>query len=252
MNASEVLENAVFAGQILLESGAEIYRVEETIERIAKNCGMQQADAFVLPTGIMVSVSKDGQLTSKIVRVRKRSIDLDKIDKINALSREISRKQYSSQEIKAQLQAIHALKTYPFIVKLIAACIGASAFALLFKGNWIDMCFSFITGFVIYISKYFSDKYGINFFINTIISSFLGVFLSLNLSRFQGNADIIIISGLMLLVPGLVITNAIRDSVAQDLGAALSRLLETFLIAIAIALGAILALALAKMLGVFI
>lgn len=249
MEANEVLENAVYAGKILLESGAEIYRVEETIQRIALNCGMYDADAFVLPTGIMVSVKKDGEIISKITRVRNRSINLDKIDKVNALSRNISETKYDTKLIYNQLKEIDQLTTYTLLIKILAAAIGASGFAILFRGSIIDVVISFFVGIIVFSAKYFSTQYQINFFIANVIASFLGVISSTTVTQFFGNNDTIIISSLMLLVPGLVITNAIRDSVAQDLGAALNRLLETVLIGCAIALGAILAITLASLMG---
>lgn len=249
MESSEVLESAVLAGKILLESGAETYRVEETIQRIAISLGMDEAEAFVLPTGIMVSVCKDKKLSSKILRVRNRSTNLDKVDLINALSREIGTKQLSLDEINERLHSIGKMQTYPFLYRLTAAGIGAASFALLFKGDFFDVIASFLVGILIYTVKCYSDQIGINFFINTMISSFVGVISSLTIGVFITHADKIIISSLMLLVPGLIITNAIRDSVAQDLGAALSRFLETFLIAIAIALGATIALACFSFMG---
>ncbi len=245
-NINDVLENAVLAGKILLESGAETYRVEETIQRIALNCGMDDAQAFVLPTGIMTTITLGKENATKIIRVKNRSINLDKIDQINALSRELMTTKYDVETIRNRLLLIQDAQQYPFSWKLLSAAIGSGAFALLFKGSMIDAIISFFAGMIVYSIKFFADKLGINFFIATTLASFCSIIFSILLTQSFGNTDIVIISMLMLLVPGLVITNAVRDSVAQDLGAAVNRLLETILIATAIALGAIIAIALAK------
>lgn len=248
MEMNEILENVVYAGKILLESGAEIYRVEETIQRMAINCGVETADAFVVPTGIMVSIANHNRTESKILRIRSRSINLDKIDRVNKLSREIALSKMDNTILKQKLKAIDYEQKYPLSVELAASSLATFAFAILFRGNWLEIGFSFIVGFFIAITSHISKVYRINFFISTLSSAFVGVFVTLMLP-FTFNKDIVIISCLMLLVPGLAITNAIRDSVAQDLSAALNRLLETFLIAIAIALGAILAIGFATFLG---
>jgi uncharacterized membrane protein YjjP (DUF1212 family) len=54
MNVREVTDIAVKAGEILLTSGAEIYRVEDTINRICEAYNIK-CESFVLPTGIFVS-----------------------------------------------------------------------------------------------------------------------------------------------------------------------------------------------------
>ena len=42
---------AIRAGTIMMKSGAEIYRVEDTIERICKACGIEYVNVFATPTG---------------------------------------------------------------------------------------------------------------------------------------------------------------------------------------------------------
>lgn len=248
MEMNEILENVVYAGKILLESGAEIYRVEETIQRMALNCGVEEAQAFVVPTGIMVSIARNNRTETKILRIRSRSVNLHKIDCVNKLSREIELARMENIILKKKLQAIDKEEAYPVWVCLLFSAVATFAFAILFRGSIFEIILSFIIGLLIAIVSHISKVNEINFFISTLISSFAGVFVTLILP-FNFNKDIVIISCVMLLVPGLAITNAIRDSVAQDLSAALNRMLETFFIAIAIALGAILAISLATFLG---
>lgn len=242
MNSSEVLENAVYAGKILLESGAEIYRVEETIARMALNCGMEEAEAFVLPTGIMVSVKKDDVTNSKISRIRNRKVNLHKIDLVNSLSREIDNEFQDATILKRKLKEIDNSESYSHKIIFFASGIGAMGHVLLFGGSVFDLFFSFIGGLIIFCVNYIAEKLKINFFISTLLAAFIVTLFQLLLSSFHQEVDMVVICSLMLLVPGLVITNAIRDSVERDLGAALSGLLETVLIACAIALGVILAI----------
>lgn len=242
MNVSEVLENAVYAGKILLESGAEIYRVEETITRIALNCGMEEAEAFVLPTGIMVSVKKDGITNTKISRIRNRKINLHKIDLVNSLSREMDYELHDASVLKEKLKKIDQSETYSNYLIFLASGMGAMGHVFLFGGSVFDLSFSFVGGLIIFCVNYIAEKLKINFFISTLLAAFTVTLFQLLLTSLHRQVDMVIICSLMLLVPGLVMTNAIRDSVERDLGAALSRLLETVLIACAIALGVILAI----------
>ena len=86
MDFDKVLHIATFAGRIILESGGETYRVEETICRICAAYGIRYAESFVTPTGIMVSVYDENNYTTTLVkRVTNRTVDLQKIGSIMLL-----------------------------------------------------------------------------------------------------------------------------------------------------------------------
>lgn len=92
----QLLQSAAYAGQLLLESGAEIYRVEDTICRICLNYGAQEASSIVLPTGIFVTIVAGGRSVSKIVRIKSRGLDIDRIDRINTLSRQSKTRRWTN------------------------------------------------------------------------------------------------------------------------------------------------------------
>ena len=56
-----VLDLALKAGRIALQNGAEIFRVEETIEYICRHFGIEEMDAFVLSNGIFLTAYNEGQ-----------------------------------------------------------------------------------------------------------------------------------------------------------------------------------------------
>ena len=56
MEYGALMEMAVRAGEIMLASGAEVYRVEDTITRICKACRIDHVEIFATPTGIFVSL----------------------------------------------------------------------------------------------------------------------------------------------------------------------------------------------------
>ena len=97
---NKILKVATLAGQMILENGGETYRVEETIWRICKIYGAEEADSFVTPTGIMASICHEGKIYSLTRRVQSRTVNLDKIDKVNDLSRSITLKNLSVDEFK--------------------------------------------------------------------------------------------------------------------------------------------------------
>ena len=89
MKSDQLLNVVGYAGKLLIESGAEIYRVEETMVRLCTSFPeVEDAQSFVTTTGIMFSITVAKKTHTKILRVHTRGVDLNCIDKINSLSRE--------------------------------------------------------------------------------------------------------------------------------------------------------------------
>lgn len=237
---NKVVHIAAEAGKIILENGGETYRVEDTIIRICSAYGLFDAESFVTPTGIIISAAdRNGQTISVVRRIKYRTVDLEKISQVNDLSRNIKINELSIQFVQLELKRINSLDRYKISTTLFFSGIVASFFTLLFGGNIYDFIVSFCAGIIIkYISIKLSSIYINEFFINVLGGS-LAAFMALIAVRsgLATNVDKITIGSIMMLVPGLAITNAIRDTIAGDLVSAVTRALEAFLIAVAIAVG---------------
>lgn len=239
MESNEILNVAGYAGRILLESGAETYRVEETMVKICEGFGVEEAQSFVTTTGLMMSITHHQMNYSKISRIQKRGVDLHKIDEINELSRSIVSKGYSIQEVQAELSRIDHELRYSYGITLFFSALSAFGFALFFKGSWMDALCAFVIGLVIKFVFISMERNGTNDFFNNAISAGVAAVFALGFVHigWADSQDIVIISSIMLLVPGLAITNAIRDTVAGDYLSGVARGAEAFLTAIAIAVG---------------
>lgn len=236
---NKILKVATLAGQMILESGGETYRVEETIWRICKIYGAEEADSFVTPTGIMASICHKGEIYSLTKRVQNRTVNLDKIDKVNDLSRSITLKNLSVDEFKKELLLINKGEIYPLPMTIIFSALGAGCFSVLFGGTIKDIFAAFLIGLVIKTLTIICDKLGINLFFSNSICAAVTALLAIILYKLNIASQLnqTIIGAIMLLVPGLAITNAIRDTMSGDLVSGLTRAAEAFLIAISIAVG---------------
>ncbi len=226
------------AGRILLESGAETYRVEDTMTRIALSYGVEVVDAYATPTMLIISFSLDGKLTHNIKRVNKKDTNLEKIEKVNSLSRMVSNELIDIQELNRLLDEIDSLKHDNLLINASGAAICTFGFAFFFGGGIRESIMAMIIGIIITIfdkriSKIFPSTFFIHLF-GAAILTFMAIIFSDILSYDQ---NIVIISSLMLLVPGLAITNAIRDSVRGDLLSGLAMTAEAIFIAVSLAVG---------------
>ena len=239
MDLNKLLNISTLAGKIMLESGAETYRVEETIVRIGLSFGVDDAESFVTPTGIITSLTKDSTTVTLVRRITSRGVDLNKIDLINNLSRQVQAQSMTIDELNTELINISQSDRYTAALTLFSSCAAAGCFALMFGGNIKDFFAAFIIGACIKIVSIICQKLDINsFFINSLgggLCAILAIILmKLNICA---NLDKTIIGSIMLLVPGLTITNAIRDTIAGDLLSGITKAAEAFLVAISIAVG---------------
>ncbi|WP_455819132.1 threonine/serine exporter family protein [Clostridium butyricum] len=239
MDLNKLLNISTLAGKIMLESGAETYRVEETIVRIGLSFGVDDAESFVTPTGIITSLTKDSTTVTLVRRITSRGVDLNKIDLINNLSRQVQAQSMTIDELNTELINISQSDRYSAALTLFSSCAAAGCFALMFGGNIKDFFVAFIIGACIKIVSTVCQKLDINsFFINSLgggLCAILAIILmKLNICA---NLDKTIIGSIMLLVPGLTITNAIRDTIAGDLLSGITKAAEAFLVAISIAVG---------------
>ncbi|WP_283624593.1 threonine/serine exporter family protein [Clostridium butyricum] len=239
MDLNKLLNISTLAGKIMLESGAETYRVEETIVRIGLSFGVDDAESFVTPTGIITSLTKDSTTVTLVRRITSRGVDLNKIDLINNLSRQVQAQSMTVDELNTELINISQSDRYSAALTLFSSSAAAGCFALMFGGNIKDFFAAFIIGACIKIVSAVCQKLDINsFFINSLgggLCAILAIILmKLNICA---NLDKTIIGSIMLLVPGLTITNAIRDTIAGDLLSGITKAAEAFLVAISIAVG---------------
>lgn len=239
MNAKEVMEIASFAGEILLSSGAEIFRVEDTITRICNSYGVE-CECFVMPTGFSTTVrGKNGEVYTTVKRIKNRSVDLHRVEMINSFSRSLKEERASYKEAMDKLNSIKNMPYFSYRAQIISAGFVALGFTKLFGGSFIDSFLAFIVSMLIFYVKDFIQQYGffqfLEFFISGLIAGLFAVIIGKLFSNV--NIDKVIIGAIMTLVPGVAITNGIKDALYGDFISSFARLIEATFIAIAIGLG---------------
>lgn len=236
----EIMEVCLLAGKIMLISGAETYRVEDTMMRIAASYGVRNSHSYVTPTGIIFSIETQEPTKTKLIRIMERTTDLDKVTKVNAISRRISSGELNVDQAYDLLKEIEeASSTYSLGLQVLAAAIASGCFLIMFQGQWSDFLPAVFAGGLGFISViYFHRLVPIKFFSEFLASFVIGLFAYLFVKTgFGSEMDKVIIGSVMPLVPGLLITNAVRDLMAGHLISGLSKGAEAFLTAFAIGSG---------------
>ena len=227
-------------GYELAMNGAETFRIEESISRILSTYGVT-GQAFALPNMLLVTIEDaQGNPITKMTRIGFHGNDLDAVERFSGLSRTICFQKPGPQEAyEMLLQEIKARKSYQPYVIVLANFIAAAGFGLLFGGTWKEAFFSGLCGILVGVIGDFMKKWKANLFISTISSAFLMAFAAYALWALGAvrNPDPVVIGALMLLVPGLLFTNSMRDILYGDTNSGITRLFQVLLIALAISLG---------------
>lgn len=234
---TKVLSTANTIGKILLTSGAETYRVEKAISIICRRFDLK-AETFVTMTCVLTSAKKrDGETITEVNRIYTVSNNLDKVDRIHKILLDIHK--YELEDLEKEIKKIQIQTIYKKNTLLIAYFFSAAFFSILFDGKINDFLVAGLGGIIIFFMAKYANKLKLNnFFINT-----LGGFLITILSILATKVGIVsspsysAIGTLMLLVPGLALTNAIRDLINGDLIAGTSRTVEATLVGSALAIG---------------
>ena len=241
-----VLKAACKLGRNILENGGEIYRVEETINFFLEAYGIYDAQIFAIPATIIVTIDEDEneKPITQVERVKGSSINLDKLSKFNDLSRRACRNTPSIESVLNEIEEIRKEKPYSFFTSLMAYGFTAFFFCLFWKGDLRDSIVAFICGLSTKYCLEFMSKGKTNIFFSNAVSSAVIAYIAIicvNLGLAH-HYDKIIIGAIMSLVPGVAITNIMRDIIAGDVITGTTKLAEVLLIALAIAVGIALAM----------
>jgi uncharacterized membrane protein YjjP (DUF1212 family) len=238
VEAAEALQISLLAGEIMLANGAETSRVEDTMQRILVALGYPNAEAFVTATGVFASIGGVMPL-SGIKRVFTRSYHMEKLAKVNELSRNLVSGTCEPDEAYTKLTQIKHLPPYPLGLRVFCSGIACFCFCYMLKGLWMDCLCAFVNGLLVYLALNILSKNNVSSFLTNIINGALislTTLLLLNL-HIGVNMDSIIVGALMPLVPGIAMINAIRDILTGDYLSGSSRMAEALMTAIALATG---------------
>lgn len=252
MDYDGLLNLATDLGYGLLVSGAEIYRVEDSIQRLLFAYGAAKVEPFVIPNCINISlVTPDGTTLTQIRRMPSHGNDVDMLGRYNQLCRDLCRDIPPLEEARTMLDNITASrKGYSLPLLMAAHYVASAAFALFFGGDLRDAFCSGFCGIAICLTMNVLDRTEANSYFKTMIGAIVSAFLALILTHIGlgCQSQYIIIGAFMALVPGILFTNALRDVMVGDMVSGLSKVGDAMFTGVMAALGTALALGLTRIL----
>ncbi len=236
----KVLSLALDIGKGMVQCGAEINRVEETVLRICYAYNIKKTEVFSVISMVYATViSEDGKTHTQMRRIYSNATNFRRLENLNALSRKICAQTPDIDKAKSELEDILCDKRAFDVFVCIGYIVAAMSFTVFFGGSLLDAAASAPIALILYLMNVYIKARGANRLFFTAVSSALIGFLAEFFVKigFGNNADMIMIGDVMLIIPGLMLINSVREMLCGDVMSGLLRLMESVIIAMAIACG---------------
>ncbi len=236
---SALLTEILDLGEQMLLRGAEVGRVEDTITRILRAQGASRVDVFTITSSIVVTAHWPEGPVTQTRRISGIQYDMTALTRLNALSRDICSGRCAPDSIRRKLDEIAHGETYGFPLTVLFYGLTSLVFSLFFGGSLLDGMISAGVGMLLRLMLRVLDRLQVPGVASTLLCAVIGGFFAHGLSHLGVPCapDKVAIGNIMLLVPGIAMTNAIRDMFTGDTISGLLRFCESLLLSLALAWG---------------
>lgn len=227
----------------MLKNGAEIYRVEDTVERIIRSIyDASDIDVFATFNALMYSFNVDGKTYANVKRVKNRGNNLIVVDRVNSFSRKFCNHELSLDQALIELDNIKNTTKADVKLKIIGATLASTAFPLLVNSkapNFLDLPITFVVSLLTYLLFIKIEKKMYGYFIENFLAGIMVSLFAHIIGKFVFGFNManVIVSSMMPYVPGFLLTNSIRDLMSGDATSGLTGLAMSFFVSLALAIG---------------
>lgn len=248
---TDIIDLALWAGQLLLQNGASSHRVEETVHQIGTGLGCDWMDVLVSHNAIVVTTISAGDFRTKIRRVPKHGVDLTVVSAVNRLRYRISDGTLDAAVLRKELQRISDRKPmYPFWLTALVVGLACGAFCRLFGGNYQAFALTTAASTAGMFVRRLLSREEFNTYLVVIVAAFITSLIAA-LGKYIGISDypVALAAGVLMLIPGVPLINMVLDFVRGHINVGISRGIYGLLITLSIALGLLLAVKVAGVPG---
>ena len=227
-------------GEVLLTNGAEVFRVEDTLNRLCLAYGFSDINVFSITSSIVLTVKcASGRIVTQTRRIGNRDTNLRKVEQVNSLSRQLCKAPVCVDDFQQRLGTISRLENSPVFLQCFGYALVSATFSVFFGGSAWDSLAAALSGLFVFVIMYFLKKTRMNGILQSMLASAFTACVVVLLVRIGiGQApDKITIGNIMLLIPGISFTTALRDMINGDTISGLVGISEAVIKAIAIAIG---------------
>lgn len=240
MDYDRILQGILDIGEELLKSGAENFRLEDSLYRMCKSYGFVRYDVFAITSNIQITVeTPEGRIITQVRHIESTDIDFDRLDYLNNLSRKICQTTPDADKMREMFHEVMNRKPQHPALKYLAGVMGGTGFAVFFGCNFVDAIVAVVVSLMIVVVGNWLSEREENLMVYNLILAFLSNVIILTAVRcgIGQHPDRIMIGIVMLLISGLGITNGIREILQRDFISGTLNIMNSVLGALGIAMG---------------
>jgi uncharacterized membrane protein YjjP (DUF1212 family) len=247
----DVIDLALWAGQLLMQSGAESQQVEETVHRLGTGLGCDWLDIFVSPNALVITAISNGEFRTKVRRVVNIGVNLLILVEVNTLVTRVLAGDLNRHQLRSELERVSQSPPHyhRWTVALMVG-VACASFSRLFGGDWIIFGITFVAAAIAMLLRQALQKQQLNPFLTVIITAFVASSIASVTSLLHRQPQIALVSTVLLLIPGVPLINSVQDLLKGYMITGIARGVTGGVIAACIALGLLLAMSLLRVSGI--
>ncbi len=242
----DIIDLALWAGQLLLEHGAETQRVEDTVYYLGTGLGCERLNILVSPNAMVITTISGDEFRTKIRRVRRIGINMTIVAAVTRLSHQIATGTFDRVQVRTELDRISRLRpSYNrwFVVAVVG--LACAAFSRLFGADWPAFGITFLAAAVAQFVRQELTRRDFNAVLIVVITAMIAGLIAGSATKFNlgETPEVTLVASVLLLVPGVHLINSVEDLIKGHLVTGLARGMLGILVLLGIALGLIMAMA---------
>ncbi len=243
----DILDVVLLGGKLLIENGAETWRVEDTIRRLGIGLGADEMETYPTPTGIIASALAAGEHRTRVVRVPHLGVDLSRVGAVLDLARRADKGDLTCNTARAELERIAKMpRAYPMLLTVLCAAIAGACYGELQGGALPEFILGLVAAAVTIVMRNgLNTFFGRPVLLTVALSAFFGVTVALlgDQAAMCQEPELPVIAAVITLLPGVVMINSIADLINGNYTSGLSRAAQAMLTLGAVATGTMLSIA---------
>lgn len=237
----DMLDFVMRMGTLLMESGGEVYRAEDTVHRLcAVVPAFSDVDVLATPSWLILSVrSEDDRVYTKMRRVKPSRIDLHRVLIVNDISRSFTAGKLTVPKAQRLLDALLQRSRRQKNLQFLGGVTAPMCITLLGRASLSDASFAGLAAACLLVTDRFLERFHLSFFVRTLLDAMVGAMAALVFHRlgWVDNVALVIIGSIMLQFPGVSVANAMRDALSGDFITGQGELMQALAVALALGLG---------------
>lgn len=246
---ADVVDLALWAGQLLMQHNAESKRVETTVYEIGTALGCDVLDVLVSANALVVTISSGSEFRTRTRRVIDQGVNMTMVSALSHLRHRVVRGELDRLQVRRELERIASTpRHYNRWLVMLMVGLSCAAFCRLFGGEWLVCAVAWVSASVGMLVRQEMNHRAFNVLLTVTAAALVSGVLASSAIWLQlgTQPELARAAAVLFLVPGVPMINMLEDIIKghQVVGAA--RGITAALISLSIALGLILAIGLSS------